>query len=201
MEIWRDIPGYEGIYQVSNLGRIKSLPRIIICSNGYKKNYGSKILKFSSDKNGYSKVALCKFCKQRSFLVHRLVAELFVPNPNNYSEVNHKDENKSNNCSNNLEWCTRKYNVNYGNRTKKQVSHTDYKKIALKIDYKALSKLQKAATQKTVYQYDKNLNLIRKYISLSETEKYGFTPQLISSCCLGKRKTHKGYIWSYTKLD
>lgn len=201
MEIWRDIPGYEGIYQVSNLGRVKSLPRIVICSNGYEKNYKSKILKSKFEKDGYLRIGLTKFSKETKKYVHRLVAHLFVPNPNNYSEVNHKDENKSNNCSNNLEWCTRKYNVNYGNRTKKQVYHTDYKKIASKIDYKALSKLQKAATQKTVYQYDKNLNFIRKYISLSETEKYGFTPQLISGCCNGKRKTHKGYIWSYTKLD
>lgn len=201
MEIWKDIKGYEGIYQVSNLGRVKSLPRIVICSNGCKKNYKSKILKSKFEKDGYLRIGLTKFSKETKKYIHRLVAETFVPNPNNYSEVNHIDENKSNNKAINLEWCTRKYNMNYGNRIKKQVAHTNYKKIASKIDYKALSVLQKSATQKAVYQYSKEYKFIKRWSSFSQVEnELGIHHSNIVACCTGRRKSTGGYIWSYTKL-
>ena len=99
MEIWKEIPDYEGLYWVSNQGRAK--------------NKYNKLLKLGTDCKGYMKIWLTKDGKQKSFRFHRLVATLFIPNPNNLPEVNHIDENKANNCATNLEWCTRSYNVNH----------------------------------------------------------------------------------------
>ena len=110
LEIFKDIKGYEGLYQVSNLGNVKSL--------NYNHTGKERILKPGLVKE-YLKVSLCKNNKIRMFSVHRLVAEIFLPNPDNLPCVNHKDENKQNNCVDNLEWCTYKYNANYGNRNKK----------------------------------------------------------------------------------
>ena len=107
-EEWRDIKGYEGKYQVSSLGRVKSL--------GNNKSKKEKILKPGKNKLDYLYVILCKNGESKGFLVHRLVAEAFVNNPNEYKCVNHKDENKTNNCVDNLEWCTHKYNNTYGTR-------------------------------------------------------------------------------------
>lgn len=109
-QIWREIPGYEGLYQVSNTGRVRSLNY-----NGTRK---TKVLKQITDKLGYKRVNLFKNNKKKNYLVHRLVALAFIPNPNNYPIINHKDENPSNNYYKNLEWCTYEYNNNYG--TKKQ---------------------------------------------------------------------------------
>ena len=112
-EIWKDIAGYEGLYQVSNLGNVRSLPR-----KGCKIKCMYK-MKFQLSTNGYYRVSLCKNSKHKKYFVHRLVAETFIPNPNNYPQVNHKDENKLNNKINNLEYCTNSYNINYGNRNNK----------------------------------------------------------------------------------
>jgi hypothetical protein len=107
-ETWKDIKNYEGLYQISTLGRIKSFPR-----KGTYKN--AKILKpYKDGGNYYYVIGLHKNGKRKYKAIHRLVAETFIPNPNNYPLVNHKDENKLNNCVDNLEWCTHKYNSNYG---------------------------------------------------------------------------------------
>ena len=111
-EIWKDKKDYEGLYQVSNLGRAKSL----INNKG---QYREKILKHNI-RNGYPSVTLCKNKKLKSFTIHRLVAEAFIPNPNNLPCVNHKDENRLNNFFNNLEWCTYSYNINYGTGLKRR---------------------------------------------------------------------------------
>lgn len=105
-EIWKDIQGYEGLYQVSNLGNVKNKIQ------PYLKQ--EKIYKKFSNSNGYLFVGLRKDKKRKFKYIHRLVAEAFIPNPNNLPQINHKDENKQNNCVNNLEWCTNKYNQNYG---------------------------------------------------------------------------------------
>jgi hypothetical protein len=117
-EEWRDIKGYEGLYQVSNLGRIKSLPKY----HKTKKRYLSKekILKQIHNDRGYLMVCLSKNWKKRKFFVHRLVAEAFLENPNNYTQINHiKEMEKDNNNITNLEWCSCKYNCNYGTRNER----------------------------------------------------------------------------------
>lgn len=106
--IWRDIEGFEGLYQVSNTGQIRSL------------RFGkTKILKVMADNRGYKSLSLYKNGKGKTYRVHRLVAQAFIPNPNNLPEVNHKDENKANNHVSNLEWISHKDNVNYGTRNKR----------------------------------------------------------------------------------
>lgn len=107
-EIWKDIQGFENLYQVSNLGRVKSL--------NYKHTGKEKILKLTKS-NGYLDVILYNAGEYKHCLVHRLVAQAFIPNINSSLQVNHKDENKLNNRVDNLEWCTPKYNSNYGTKT------------------------------------------------------------------------------------
>ena len=128
-EIWKDIEGYEGLYQVSNLGRVKSLERIDRHNHLVKE----RILKPKIEPNGYFRVDLCKEGKVKTLSVHRLVAQTFIPNPEGLPQINHKNENKALNvvflrddgsvdeCRSNLEWCDRKYNCNYGTRNERQV--------------------------------------------------------------------------------
>lgn len=132
-EIWKDIVDYEGKYQISNLGRVKTLGRI--CENVGKNQFSSYITKrtipekiLSVFGNRYLKVALFKNGKRKYYSVHRLVAEAFIPNPNNLPIVNHKDEDKTNNRMDNLEWCTYKYNANYGTRNNKIYNKTSFRK-------------------------------------------------------------------------
>ena len=107
-EIWKDVFGYEGLYQVSNKGRVKSI------NNYHRKD--CVILKPQLNRFGYEIVNLYRKRKMRHFFIHKLVAFAFIQNPNNYPQVNHKDECKTNNNVENLEWCTAKYNINYGTR-------------------------------------------------------------------------------------
>ena len=112
-EIWKDIDGFGGCYQVSNLGRVKSLDRNV---KGNKSNYIriGKILSPKTHRNGYLCVVLCKDRIGKMYYIHRLVAQAFIPNPDRLPQVNHKDENKTNNNVENLEWCSAEYNTNYG---------------------------------------------------------------------------------------
>ena len=112
-EVWKDIPGYEDKYQVSNLGRIKSCTRTRKCKNGSIAIVRERILKPRTDKDGYKEVALSLNGANTYFRVHRLVATAFIPNPLSLPLVNHKDENPANNIVDNLEWCDYIYNRNY----------------------------------------------------------------------------------------
>ena len=172
-EIWKDIKGYEGIYQVSSKGRIKSLERDIICKNGVKQHWKEQILN-NQTYHGYLYVGLCGSHKR----VHRLVAEAFIPNPENKPEVNHKDENKINNCVENLEWMTRQENNNYG---------THNERVA-------------KAHSKSVAQYTKDGELIKVWQSTREAgRQLGLGQGNISAVAQGKRKTAYGYIWKYVE--
>lgn len=115
-EIWKAIKGYEGLYEVSNLGNVRSLNRTVRRRQGYIIKKGRILIPFYEEKKGYYQVALAKDGKVKKHRVHRLVAVAFLENPFNYTDVNHKDEVKTNNNVDNLEWCTRKYNNNYGTK-------------------------------------------------------------------------------------
>lgn len=168
MEQWRDIEGYEGLYQVSDWGRVKSL--------NYLHTGVERLLVGIKNKDGYLRVCLWKDGKRKWCKVHRLVTQAFIPNPYGLPQVNHKDENPANNVVSNLEWCDCKYNINYG---------THNERIA-----KALSK--------PVYQYTKDGSLVRSYPSVREAERRtGYRNSTISECCNGKQKSAYGYLWSY----
>lgn len=163
IEEFRDIPGYEGMYEVSNLGRVRR--------NG-------KILKPSKNRTdgGYLQVVLYKNGTSKTFTIHRLVAYAFIPNPQNLPQINHKDEDKTNNAVDNLEWCDHKYNINYGTRNKKAA-------ISL---------------SKPILQYDKTGNFIREWPGVRKAEEEtGIYNSDISRCCSGKLKTAGGYLWKF----
>lgn len=195
-EIWRDINGYEGLYQVSNLGRVKSLERFIKTRknkngmNGYIHKQESIRIP-TKDYKGYLRLSLCKEGKLKPFRVHRLVAEAFIPNPNNLPQVNHKDENKENNCITNLEWCTNEYNHNYGTRNKRVAEKQKGRKIPF----------EQIKNKIAVLQINKDTNeVIRKYDSIKEAQiccgvKTHYSH--IGECCKGERKTAYGFKWRY----
>lgn len=167
VEVWKDIKDYEGFYQGSNWGRVKSLERID-CIGHHRKE---RILKPKKDKYGYLQVNLWKNGKKKTFTVHRLVTEAFIPNPNNLPCINHKDECKTNNNVNNLEWCDNKYNNAYGTRTERCC--------------------------KPVLQYDLEGNFIREWKSTAECGRNGFKQGAVAACCRGELKKYKDFIWKY----
>ena len=180
-EEWRDIPGYFGLYQVSNFGRVKSLV-------GTHRESRERILKPYKTKYGYLRVRLCKDGKVKQFYVHRLVAEAFIPNPDNLPQVNHKNENKTDNKVENLEWCTAKYNQNYGTCIKRRTEKQ-------KVDF-----INRSDQSKPVAQFTKEGILIAQYPSRNEASRQtGYAYQHISSCCNGKTKSAYGYIWKWAE--
>lgn len=177
-EIWKDIGGYEGLYQISNMGRVKSLSRVRKGNKGVTTIVHEKILKLKNKKGGYLGVSLSKENTPTNFEVHRLVAKAFIPNPDNLPEVNHKDEVKTNNCVDNLEWCDRKYNCNYGTRNERIIKTQTKPVISLKEN-----------------------NIVMYFTSLAEAQQKGFSAGAISDCCNNKpkHKTHKGFKWQYVE--
>lgn len=167
-EIWKDIPEYEGLYQINNLGNVKSL-------YNYRKG---NILK-PRLKRGYYQIGLRKNNKRKWYAIHRLVAQTFIPNPNNLPQINHKDEDKLNNKVDNLEWCTASYNNSYGTRLQRVAQNNKLKKTVLK--------------------YDLEGNFIKKYVSLSEAKRENNIKSVssIKSCCNKKTKKCKGYIYRF----
>lgn len=118
-EVWKDVVGYEGFYQVSNLGNVRSVTRIVKTKRGQKLLHGMPIRASKSHSTKYLYVNLNRDGKLRRCTIHRLVAEAFIPNPNNLPQVNHKDEIRDNNEVSNLEWCTNVYNSNYGTKNER----------------------------------------------------------------------------------
>lgn len=184
-ENWRDVARYEGLYQVSSWGRVRSLDRWIwnVPNQAYSLRKG-KILKPRLNIWGYQQVQLSKDGKKKHYQVHRLVAQAFIPNPLQLSQVNHINECKDDNSACNLEWCNCRYNINFGSRTERAS--------------KALKGKPNIALSKRVAQIDANTNeIIRIWDSTAECQRNGYDGSHISNCCLGKRKTHHGYKWQY----
>lgn len=169
MEIWKDIKGYEGLYQVSNLGRVKSLH--------YRHSNREKILPLQKCRE-YLNVGLSKNGKQTPYFIHRLVAQTFIPNPDGLPEVNHKDENKYNNCIDNLEWISTIDNFNYGTRNKR-------------ISEKLINHPNKSKSVQCI-----ETGII--YPSAHEAERQtGINFSKICAVCRGDRNKTGGYHWRY----
>ena len=184
-EIWKPIViekdcvvyNYEGLYEVSSMGRVRSLDRVDSLGREAK----GKVLKLGINNKGYLFVGLCKNGKVKTFQVHRLVATMFIPNPDNLPVVNHKNETKTDNRAENLEWCTNKYNANYGTRNERA-----------------------SEAMKGKYTGDKH-PIARKVICLETKQVFGCTKDAekwcgktgVSNCCRGKSKTCGGYHWQF----
>ena len=189
-EIWKDIEGFEGMYQVSNMGRVKSLGNGKSDNSNYSKE---RILKASKLGAGYLKVNLYKDGIKKTCGIHRLVANAFIPNPSNLPQVNHKDENKENNCVTNLEWCSHEYNNNYGTRNQR----VSEKKKGRKMSEESIKK-----RSKPVIGVDKVTGLIVEFGSAHEAErKLGIFSSNITKCCKGKYKSMGGFYWYYADSD
>ena len=177
METWKNIKGYEGLYQVSNMGRVKSLERTIIKKDGRKQTVKERILKGTPDKDGYLKIGLsCSTGKQKCFQVHRLVGEAFIQNPDEKPQINHINEIKTDNRACNLEWCTCKQNINHGSRNERVA--------------KALGK--------PIGQYELDGQLIKIWPSAREAERQiGVSQGGIWGAANGIYKQAYGFIWKY----
>ena len=172
-EIWRDVIGYEGYYQVSSEGRVKSLKR----KDCLGRTIRERILKPCDNGRGYLYISLSGGTgEHKRHYIHRLVGEAFVPNPLEKEDVNHKDENPSNNHASNLEWLTHKENLNYGMRNERVAK----------------------ANSKPVAQYTKDGAFIKVWASAAEVKRQlGFNHSNIIQVAKGNRKTACGFIWKY----
>ena len=180
-EVYKDIEGYEGLYQVSNLGNVKSL----VNNKGVARE---KILK-TAISNGYKIVMLYRNKTRKTYLVHRLVAQAFIENNNNYPCINHKDECKINNSVENIEWCTNKYNSNFGTRNARA--------------RKAISKANtnNPKISKAVGAF-KNGELVLTFPSTREARRQGFCQFSVSACCRNcyirdGNNVYRGFEWRY----
>lgn len=161
--MWKAIAGYENVYEINTLGEVRRID-------------SGNILKGYVNPDGYRRVGLTVNGHTKVFLMHRLIAIAFIPNPNNYPCVNHKDENKSNNSLYNLEWCDYRYDLNYGTRNNRA------------------SKSKK----RPILQYSKTGEFIREWKSVTDLKnETGMDITHVSSCCRGKRKTANGFRWKY----
>lgn len=177
--IWKDIKGYEDFYEVNNLGEVRSKIR--------KGNrpfgvgfYGGVVLK-PVKRGNYLNVSLSKHNKAKNFSIHRLVAQAFIDNPHNLPLVNHKDENPTNNCASNLEWCDARYNTTYGTAVERRAkSHSESEKC------------------KHVLQFTLSGAFIREWVSASEAARQlNASAGTIWMCCMGRRKQTKGYKFKF----
>lgn len=176
-EVWKDIPGFEGRYQISNLGNIKSI--------NWRNTNKERLMVPQDNGHGYKWIGLRDGSPiKKQFYIHRLVAQAFIPNPNNLPQVNHKDGNTKNNCVDNLEWCTANYNLSYGDRHEKEI------------------KTQQLTHPncKEVLQYSLDGVLIKKHHSQSSAgRELGIHSSGISSCCKGKLIQSGGFKWRYAE--
>lgn len=187
METWKPVVGYDGLYEVSNLGRVRSIPRTVRVKRGkeeYDYHVKGQIIEPQERQHGYLSVCLYgKESKNGRFTqksVHRLVAESFIANPNGYKEVNHKDEDKRNNSLENLEWCNHIYNANYGTCKKRRGEKT-----------------RNGKKSKAVDQLDMDGNYIRTFPSMQEAGRNGYAAANIYRAIHNQYSQAYGYKWRY----
>lgn len=177
-EIWKDVEGFEGLYMISNHGRVWS-------------HNSNRLMSTSLNDSGYEKITLSKNNKRKYITVHRLVAINFLPTVPNKYLVNHKDENKINNCVSNLEWCNNKENVNHGTSIVRMLSNRS----------KSSKWIEKNKKQSIpVTSVNISTGETKQYPSYVSAKKDGFDPSTISKCILGKKKTHHNHKW-YRQSD
>lgn len=183
-EIWKDIKGYEGWYQVSNLGRIKSLARTFVRKNGTSFKVRERILKCALDHGGYPYVTLIKLKERYNKSIHRLVAQAFIPNPENKPHIDHIDANPKNPMANNLRWVT--------------VGENSLNPITMKRRMSGNSPIGKGLNAKPVIGKSIATNDVLFFNKVKDVVTKGFDPSAVSACALGKALSHKGYTWSFT---
>lgn len=199
-EIWKDVVGYEGYYKVSNLGRVKSMERYVTQGN-HKRYVKERIKKQSIDPNGYLRVTLCKDRKSVQIPIHRIIAEAFIPNPENKSEIDHINTNRIDNRIENLRWSTR-YENTHNPLTLQNCKERVYtKERTEKINKTRIERGRKCAPKK-VYQYSKAGVFIKEYSCAKKAgEELNTNAQPISMCCKGDRLTAGGFVWRFYKEE
>lgn len=188
-EVWKEIKGYEGLYEISNLGRVRSLDKVTITTNGRRFPFKGRILKNKKRADGYLEIGLTKDKKRKSYRVHRLVAETFIPNPDNKKYVDHINTIKDDNRVENLRWVT--------------ASENQYNELTMirKKEYKGEKCYWYGVTGKDnplsikVVQLSMDGELIKIWDGINETRKFGYNH--VWECCNGRRVKHKGYRWMY----
>ena len=190
-EIWKDVVGYEGLYQVSNLGRLISCEKKV--GNGHIFPRKEKVL--IKKRSGYLGTSIVDAKGvSKNVLIHRLVAFAFIPNPNSYPQIDHIDGDKENNCVDNLRWCTPKQNINFP----LSLLHRSQKGKIAQNKKETIEKKIASSHKKTIIQYDMQMNVIREWESLRAIgRKYGFNISNISANANGRKRSAYGYIWKY----
>ena len=182
-EVWKPIKGYEGRYEVSNIGRVKTLPFV---RGNHTGSYKTKeiIRKQSANQKGYMRIGLSGLDgKSKMYSVHRLVAMAFIPNPENFTEVNHRDFNKANNCVENLEWCDRDYNLSYLDTKDRRIKNLDRNKIGMKHRKPVIGVIE---TKRV------------RFDSIKSASKFiGCVPSAVGNAIYGRSKSAKGWKFEF----
>lgn len=183
-EEWRDVVGFEGLYLVSNYGRVKTIPHIHKCNDKHGCDMQvvvkEKIKKAVDNGHGYLTVRLSIGNKSKSKYIHRLVAKAFIPNPNSFPQVNHKDENKNNNCVYNLEWCTSHYNNCYGTAKSRM-----------------LKTMKENGHIRAIDVYDLNGVFLKTYETAYHIERDGLSRRGVYNVCRGRSRSYKGCVYLF----
>lgn len=191
MELWKSVVGYEGLYEVSNLGRIKSLARQETFTSALgkivKRSRKGRII-IQSESKGYSRAHMCKNGIVKIALVHRMVGVAFIPNPNNYPEINHKNGIRSDNRVENLEWCSKSQNIRHC-----------YDVLKRKVSPNVINVYGGDHPASTpILQYDLNGNFLREWPSAIEIQRaLNVNSPNIIACCRGKQQTCGGFSWKH----